>query len=70
MIKIENYCKSGVTTPGIPRIFDDEVDGELRPCPLCGRIPKPMVRADFLDTRFNSGKRLRKVSQKPVSVKK
>lgn len=52
MIKIENYCKPGITKPGIPGIFDDEIEGKLNPCPLCKRIPKPMVRTDFLDGYF------------------
>ena len=35
MIKIENYCKPGGTKLlGIRGAFDDEIDGELLPCPL------------------------------------
>mgnify|MGYP000883105959 CR=1 FL=1 len=50
MIKIVNYCKpGGMNLLGIPGAFDDEIEGELLPCPLCGRIPKPMVRVSSTD---------------------
>lgn len=53
MITIENYCKQkGVELLGIKGAFDDTVEGELKPCPLCGRIPKPMVRVDDIDGYF------------------
>ena len=53
MIKVENFCKEdAVHLIGIKGAFDDTVEGELRPCPLCGRIPKPMVRADSMDGYF------------------
>ncbi len=53
MIKIQNYCKpNAINLIGIPGAFDDEIIGELKPCPLCGRIPKPMVRADSCDGYF------------------
>lgn len=47
MIKIENFCKpNGVKLLGIKGAFDDEIEGEILPCPICGRIPSPMVRVD------------------------
>lgn len=53
MIKFENYCKpNGRELLGIPGAFDDEIDGELSPCPICGGVPKPMVREDRLDGYF------------------
>ena len=55
MIKIENYCKpNGVELLGIKGAFEEEIDGEIKPCPLCGRIPKPMVSVDSLDGYFSA----------------
>ena len=55
MIKIENYCKpNGIELLGIKGAFDEYIEGELKPCPLCGRIPKPMVRVDSLDGYFSA----------------
>lgn len=55
MIKIENYCKPNtIKLLGIKGAFDEEIEGELKPCPLCGRIPKPMVRVDSLDGYFSA----------------
>ena len=55
MIKIENYCKPNATRLlGIKGAFDEEIEGELKPCPLCGRIPKPMVRVDSMDGYFSA----------------
>ena len=49
----ENYCKpGGVELLGIKGAFDEEIDRELKPCLLCGRLPKPMVRVDSLDGYF------------------
>lgn len=48
-LKFVNYCKpNGVKLLGVPGAFDDETDGELLPCPLCGRIPEAMVRTDSI----------------------
>ncbi len=53
MIRIENYCKpDGVKLIGIPHAFEEDIEGELKPCPLCKRMPKPMVRIDSLDGYF------------------
>lgn len=55
MIKIKNYCKPNATELiGIKGAFDECIEGELKPCPLCGRIPKPMVRVDSLDGYFSA----------------
>lgn len=55
MINFVNYCKpNAVELLGIPHAFDDKTEGELKPCPLCGRIPVPMVRADSLDGYFSA----------------
>lgn len=55
MIKIENFCKPNATKLlGIKGAFDEEIEGELKPCPLCGRIPKPMVRVDSMDGYFSA----------------
>ena len=48
MIKFLNYCKpDSVKLLGVKGAFDDETDGELLPCPICGRMPRPMVRKDW-----------------------
>lgn len=53
MIKIRNYCKpNGTELLGIKGAFDEDIEGELKPCPLCGRTPKPMVRFDSPDGYF------------------
>ena len=44
---ITNYFKDGIL--GRPGSFDEEIEGELLPCPICGRIPKPTISADSLD---------------------
>lgn len=55
MIKIENFCKPNATELiGIKGAFDECIEGDLKPCPLCGRIPKPMVRVDSLDGYFSA----------------
>lgn len=47
LIKIQNYCKAdGIKHIGIKGIFEDKIDGEILPCPICGRTPIPMVRFD------------------------
>ena len=47
-MKIENWCKpDGVKHLGSDKsYFEDELAGEILPCPICGRIPVPMVRHD------------------------
>jgi hypothetical protein len=48
MYRIENWCKIGAT-PGKKESAECFIEGELLPCPICGRIPVPMVRKDCLD---------------------
>ena len=48
MIKLINYCKpDAINLIGTPHAFDDTIDGEIKSCPICGRIPSVMVRVDY-----------------------
>jgi hypothetical protein len=45
--KFTNYCKpDSEKLLGIKGAFDDEADGELLPCPICGRVPVPEVHTN------------------------
>ena len=43
-IKFNNYCEHGNVSLALPGNSSiEELDGELLPCPICGRIPELMV---------------------------
>lgn len=48
MIKFYNYCKP-ITDPkltSIQEFYLDRIEGEILPCPICGRIPIPTIRRE------------------------